>query len=134
MAYFAELDASNIVVRVLSIPDELEHRGAEYLSNELQLGGRWERTSYGTRGGVHYDVATNLPDGKSQFRKNFAGVGYQYDSARDAFIPPSPYPSWILNEGTCLWESPVPYPTDSKDYGWDESTRSWILLDVLMKI
>ena len=80
--------------------------------------GEWIQTSYNTRGGQH-------PEGRP-LRKNFAGIGYTYDRDRDAFIPPQPYASWLLNEDTCLWAAPVPYPTDGKYYQWDEATTSWI--------
>jgi len=82
--------------------------------------GQWIQTSYNTHGGQH-------PEGRP-LRKNYAGIGHTYDSQRDAFIPPKPYPSWNLNEETCLWEAPVPYPTDDKMYKWDETTVSWIEL------
>ena len=81
--------------------------------------GEWIKTSYNTQGGVHSDGGTPL-------RKNYAGVGYTYDTARDAFIPPQPYPSWILNETSCIYEAPVPYPTDDLMYSWDEDTTSWV--------
>lgn len=81
--------------------------------------GEWLQTSYNTRGGVH--SAGGVP-----LRKNFAGVGYSYDKELDAFIPIPPYPSWILNPESCLWNPPVPYPTDGKAYEWDEATTSWI--------
>lgn len=80
--------------------------------------GEWIQTSYNTRGGQH-------PEGRP-LRKNYAGIGFTYDRTRDAFIPPKPYASWVLNETTCLWDSPVPYPTDGKRYMWDEATTSWI--------
>ena len=80
--------------------------------------GEWIQTSYNTRGGQH-------PAGRP-LRKNYAGIGFTYDRTRDAFIPPKPYASWVLNETTCLWDSPVPYPTDGKRYMWDEATTSWI--------
>jgi hypothetical protein len=80
--------------------------------------GEWIQTSYNTRGGQH-------PEGRP-VRKNYAGLGYTYDSIRDAFIPPKPYASWLLNEDTCLWDSPVAYPTDGKRYTWDEATTNWI--------
>lgn len=79
----------------------------------------WVQTSYNTRGGVHVNGGTPL-------RKNYAGVGYHYDSYRDAFIPQRPFKSWSLNEQTCLWEPPVPMPTDGKTYRWDEVTTSWM--------
>jgi hypothetical protein len=81
--------------------------------------GEWIQTSYNTYGGVHKLGGTPL-------RKNYAGVGYTYDSARDAFIPPQPFPSWVLNEETCLWDAPVAMPTDGKIYNWDEATTSWV--------
>ena len=81
--------------------------------------GEWIKTSYNTYGGVH-------SDGGAPLRKNFAGIGFTYDATRDAFIPPQPYASWTLNEDTCQWESPVPYPTDDKRYDWDEETLAWV--------
>tara|TARA_R110000796_G_scaffold240625_2_gene361780 strand:+ start:1060 stop:1434 length:375 start_codon:yes stop_codon:yes gene_type:complete len=86
---------------------------------------RWVKTSYNTRGGVHYDPSTNLPDNGTPLRKNYAGVGYTYDKARDAFYQPQPYPSWSLNETSCLWEPPVAMPDDGQFYTWNESTTSW---------
>ena len=90
--------------------------------------GVWLQTSYNTRGGVHYDPATGEPsaDQSKALRKNYAGIGYSYDATRDAFIPPKPYASWMLDEQTCLWNAPVPYPTDGKHYQWDEATTSWV--------
>jgi hypothetical protein len=86
--------------------------------------GFWIQTSYNTYGGVHYGANGN-PDGGSALRMNYAGIGYSYDAKRDAFIPPKPYPSWILNETTCLWDPPIPYPADGKMYFWDEDTKTW---------
>jgi hypothetical protein len=98
--------------------------------NELTLrtGDVYKRTSYNTHGGIHYDPNTNQPseDQSKAFRKNYAGVGYVYDEFRDAFIPPKPFPSWVLNEQSCLWESPIPMPNDGKMYIWDENTQSWV--------
>ena len=90
--------------------------------------GEWIQTSYNTRGGVHYQPDSNEPssDQTKALRKNYAGIGFTYDRTRDAFIPPKPYASWVLNETSCLWDSPVPYPTDGKKYQWDETTTSWI--------
>jgi len=85
--------------------------------------GQWIQTSYNTHGGQHRNGGTPL-------RKNYAGIGYTYDSQRDAFIPPKPYTSWVLNDETCLWDAPTPYPTDGEDYYWDEKTLSWITLTV----
>ena len=83
--------------------------------------GQWIQTSYNTYGGQH-------PEGRP-LRKNYAGVGFTYDSVRDAFIPPQPFASWVLNEDTCLWDAPTPMPTDGKNYRWDEPTTAWIEVD-----
>jgi hypothetical protein len=80
--------------------------------------GQWIQTSYNTHGGVHALGGTPL-------RKNYAGIGYSYDAQRDAFIPPKPYPSWTLNEDTCLWDCPVAYPSDGGHYTWNEAAQSW---------
>jgi hypothetical protein len=89
--------------------------------------GQWIQTSYNTRGGVHYNPDTNEPsaDQSKALRKNYAGIGYSYDAQRDAFIPPKPYASWLLDEQTCLWNAPVPYPTDGGRYTWNEATQTW---------
>ena len=111
MAHFAEINTENKVVRVLVVPNSEEHRGQEYLSNDLGLGGIWIQTSY-----------------NNNIRYNYAGIGYTYDSTRDAFIAPKPYNSWVLDEDTCRWTAPIPYPQDDKKYYWDEATVSWIEL------
>lgn len=90
--------------------------------------GEWVQTSYNTRGGVHYGP-DGQPDGGEALRKNYAGIGFSYDRTRDAFIPPKPFPSWILNEDSCLWESPVPYPNDGEIYTWDEAAGDWVLVE-----
>jgi hypothetical protein len=87
--------------------------------------GEWIQTSYNTRGGVHYNPETGEPDGGVALRKNYAGVGFTYDRDKDAFISPQPYPSWTLNEESCLWEAPVAYPEDGQVYVWNEETTSW---------
>lgn len=87
--------------------------------------GAWVQTSYNTRGGVHYGP-DGLPDGSMPLRKNFAGIGFTYDAGRDAFIPPSPYPSWVLDEARCLWTAPVAMPQDGKPYVWDEAAQAWV--------
>jgi hypothetical protein len=84
--------------------------------------GQWIQTSYNTRGGVHILGGTPL-------RKNYAGIGYTYDAQKDAFIPPKPYNSWSLNETSCLWEPPTPYPNDDNRYTWNESTTSWDVVE-----
>ena len=96
--------------------------------------GKWIQTSYNTRGGVHYEPNSNTPssDQSKALRKNYAAVGYTYDKTKDAFIPPQQFPSWTLNETTCLWDPPMPQPSDGKAYLWDESlyqsdnTKGWV--------
>ena len=116
MAHFARINESNEIVRVFVLNNEVltdsegtekEALGVTFLTN--LYGGTWMQTSY-----------------NGNFRKNYAGVGYTYDSVRDAFIAPQPYPSWTLVEDTCLWEAPVAMPTDDKMYEWDEDTTNWI--------
>ncbi len=121
MAHFARIE-DNTVVEILVVPDGQEHRGQDFLAHDLRLGGVWVQTSYNTDGGVHINGGTPL-------RKNYAGIGYTYDETRDAFIPPKPYPSWVLNEDSCLWESSVPYPDDGQMYIWDEGTVAWVQVD-----
>jgi hypothetical protein len=108
MAHFAELDENDVVLRVLVVPDNQEHRGHEFLSTDLGLGGTWVQTSY-----------------NGTIRKNYAGQDMTFDRKRDAFIAPKPFDSWLLNEETCRWESPVPYPTDDLMYEWDETITDW---------
>jgi len=117
MAHWAEIDSDNIVTRVLVVADDKED-GQKFLAEDLGLGGTWKKTSYNTQGGVH-------ANGGTPYRKNFAGVGYTFDAAKDAFIPPKPFASWTLNATSCLWEAPTPMPTDDKRYMWDEPTTSW---------
>ena len=96
--------------------------------------GKWIQTSYNTRGGVHYEPNSNTPssDQSKALRKNYAGIGYTYDKTRNAFIPPQQFPSWTLNETTCLWDPPMPQPSDGKPYLWNESlyqsdnTKGWV--------
>jgi len=99
--------------------------------------GEWLKTSYNMRGGVYHDPETGLPaddqsvinGDEARQRKNYAGIGYTYDRARDAFIPPRPFTSWTLNETSCLWEAPVAYPDDGQVYRWDEESTNWVLVD-----
>lgn len=122
MAHFARIDENNIVINMLVVPDEQEHRGEEYLAKDLGLGGRWIQTSVNTLGGKHVQ-------GKKPLRVNCAGIGFTYDPKRDAFIPPKPErnPSWILDEKTLLWKEPKPYPTDGKIYVWNEDAVEWVV-------
>lgn len=126
MAHYAYLTTNNIVTDVIVGKDENDPPG----NWEAYYGAK--RTSYNTRGGIYYIPNTDVPDPdqSKSFRKNYAGIGYVYDATLDAFIPPKPYPSWLLNTQTCLWDAPVPYPNDGKKYYWDEATQSWVLVDV----
>ena len=119
MAHFAELDENKIVTRVIVVTQEMIDTG------KWGTPANWIQTSYNTRGGIHYAPNSLEPDGGIALRKNYAGIGYTYDETRDAFIEPKPYPSWELNENTCIWEAPTPRPDDGKDYYWDEDTISW---------
>jgi hypothetical protein len=125
MAYYAELDKENKVVSVKTASDEDSFHG-EYVFT-ISTGKRHVRTSYNTRGGIHYDQFGNASTDQSKaFRKNAAGVGFTYDQERDAFVPPSPFESWILNQETCLWDAPVPKPeVEGKTFIWNEETTSW---------
>lgn len=119
MAHFAKVE-NGIVTDVLVISQ------AEVDTGVFGAPSLWVQTSYNTRGGVHYGP-DGQPDGPG-LRKNYAGIGFTYDPILDAFIPPQPYPSWLLNTETCLWYPPVPYPNDGKVYSWDEDTLSWVLV------
>ena len=115
MSHFAKVE-NGVVVQVIVAEQDVIDSGI--------FGHGWVQTSYNTHGGQH-------PNG-TPLRKNYAGIGYTYDSQRNAFIPPQPFPSWVMSEETCLWSSPVPYPTDvgtaenPKRYNWDEATTSWV--------
>lgn len=119
MAHYAFLNQNNIVVEVIVGKEEYEN-GVDWEQQYAVIrGATCKRTSYNTHGGVHANGGTPL-------RKNYAGVGFTYDAQLDAFIPPKPFASWVLNEDTCLWDAPVPHPTDGKIYLWDEQTTNWI--------
>lgn len=107
MSHFAELDENNIVLRVLVGDNNMPNEGYDWFVENL--GGRWVQTSY-----------------NGSIRKNFAGIGFKYDEKLDAFIPPQPFPSWTLEESTCRWISPLPYPQDGRIYKWDEESQIWI--------
>jgi hypothetical protein len=116
MAHFAQLNENSVVLQVIVVnnSDCLDSNGQESEAAGVAfcqslLGGNWKQTSY-----------------NGTIRKNYAGIGYTYDATRNAFIPPKPYASWLLDETTCLWDAPVPCPTDDKMYRWDESTTSWV--------
>tara|TARA_Y100000296_G_scaffold58971_1_gene67999 strand:- start:156 stop:545 length:390 start_codon:yes stop_codon:yes gene_type:complete len=126
MAHFVEIDVFHKVIRGVVLDDkdtqdkdgnEKEEIGAKNLHE--MLGGTWLRTSYNTYGGIHLE-------GKTPFRKNYAGKGFSYDKTRDAFISPQPYTSWVLNEDTCQWESPVERPEGGEKLIWNEDTQTWV--------
>ena len=130
MAHFAKLGVGNIVEQVVVVSNDIattEQAGVEFLQNLYKDRAVWKQTSYNSYGGEH-------KLGGTPFRKNYAGVGYTYDQTRDAFIPPKPYPSWILNETTCEWDPPVAEPelteeqiNNKVNYIWNETTRQWDL-------
>ena len=117
MAHFAQLDENNIVLQVIVVNNDdvqnlpfpsSEPFGVDFCQSLLGSDTIWKQTSY-----------------NANFRKNYAGIGFTYDAALNAFVPPQPYPSWVLNTDTARWESPVPYPNDGAVYYWDEATQSW---------
>ena len=111
MAHFAKLGVGNIIEKVEVVSNDIaatEQAGVDFLNNLYNTRDVWKQTSY-----------------NGNFRKNFAGIGFQYDQTRDAFIPPKPFNSWTLNETTCLWEAPVAKPQDENRYNWNESTLTW---------
>jgi hypothetical protein len=121
MAHYAKIE-NGIVTQVNVIEEDY------FAANrETRYTGTWVQTSYNTQGGVHYNPETGEPsaDQSKALRKNYAGTGYTYDETRDAFIPPKPFNSWLLNEDTCYWNAPVPMPTDGKMYTWNEDNQEW---------
>ena len=116
MAHFAQLDSNNVVTQVIVVgnKDTADANGVEKESIgvafcERLFGGTWKQTSY-----------------NGSIRKNYAGIGYTYNVSLDAFVPPKPYASWVLNNDTAQWDAPTPMPTDDKKYSWDEATTSWV--------
>jgi len=122
MSHFAKLDENNIVTFVTV--GRHEDDGLEEELN-ARTGDVYRQTSYNTRGGVHYTDGEPSADQTKALRFNYAGLGFTYDVDRDAFIPPTPYPSWVLDEATCLWVAPIDYPDDGKRYIWDETITDW---------
>jgi hypothetical protein len=124
MAHFAKVSEGTVTQVIVAEP--------EFFNTFVDTSpGEWIQTSYNTRGGVHYDPNSNTPsqDQTKALRKNYAGIGYTYDRDRDAFIPPKPFNSWVLNETSCLWEAPTAYPNDGERYIWNEETTSWIQVE-----
>lgn len=126
MAHFAKIE-DGIVVQVNVIDEEYF-----YANRETRYTGQWVQTSYNTRGGVHYNNETGeeSADQSKALRKNYAGIGFTYDEDRDAFIPPKPFESWLLDEDTCLWNAPIPMPTDGGRYEWNEEVGDWVAIEV----
>ena len=125
MAHFAKLGVGNKILTVHVVSNDIattEQAGVDFLNNLYNSRDVWKQTSYNTSGGVHSSGGTPL-------RKNYAGVGYTYDQTRDAFIAPTPFNSWILNEDTCIWESPVAKPEDDNIYKWNEEILNWELIN-----
>ena len=130
MASFAKIGLNGKVIAVYSVVNEVLHDANEVEQENIGIDfltkltgwAIWKQTSYNTYGGVHNKGGTPL-------RKNFAGIGYTYDEDRDAFIPPKPFNSWVLNEDTCLWEAPIAKPQDGNKYRWNEQTLSWQIED-----
>jgi len=122
MAHFAKVINGKVDQVIVAEPDFFD----SFVDSSP---GEWIQTSYNTRGGVHYDPETGEPDGGEQLRYNFAGVGYNYDAQADAFYAPQPFPSWILNTDSYIWEAPTPMPDDGNMYTWNEETTSWDQVD-----
>ena len=123
MAHFAKLGIGNKVLTVEVVHNDVaptEQAGMDFLNKTYGTNDLWKQTSYNTKAGVH------LLDG-TPFRKNFAGIGYKYDMYKDAFIPPQPFSSWVLNEESCIWEAPIAKPNDGQKYDWNEETQQWDL-------
>ena len=141
MAHFAKLGIGNKVEKVEVVSNDIattEQAGVDFLNNLYGTNDVWKQTSYNTKGGVHYqsDGQTPSEDQSKAFRKNYACIDYYYDQTRDAFIPPKPFDSWILNETTCFWEARTPKHdlTEEQEgnyyYSWNEKTKSWELIVV----
>jgi hypothetical protein len=122
MASFVKLTDDSVVMEVIAVSNETlnnlpfpesEPVGIAFLTEWSGGYTNWKQTSY-----------------NANFRKNYAGIGFTYDAVLDAFIPPKPYPSWLLNTETCQWQAPTPYPSDGNVYSWDEATQSWVQVDV----
>ena len=127
MAHYATLDAEKIVTKVIvgrdqnDLADGVDSWETYYAPEGFTV----KRTSYNTYGGIHYTDGEPSEDQSKAFRFNYAGIGFTYDSDRDAFIPPTPYPSWVLDEDTCLWVAPIAYPAEGM-HTWDEQAGDWV--------
>jgi len=126
MSHFAKLDENNIVTFVTVGRQEDDGLEAELTA---RTGDVYKQTSYNTRGGVHYTDGEPSEDQTKALRFNYAGIGFTYDPERDAFIPPKPFESWVLDEDTCLWVAPLPYPEDGATYTWNEELQEWTAVE-----
>jgi hypothetical protein len=124
MAHYAQIDSDNIVVTVFVGRDDVVEGIDDWETYYAPEGFTVKQTSYNTQGGVHYTDGEPSADQSKALRFNYAGIGYTYDETRDAFIPPQPYASWVLDEDTCLWVAPIPMPDG--DYVWDEDAGDWV--------
>jgi hypothetical protein len=125
MAHFCKIGKGSKVEKVVVVSNDVattEQAGIDFLNNLYGTNDVWKQTSYNTLKGVHLL-------GGTPFRKNYAALGYKYDETRDAFIPPKPFNSWILNEETCYWDAPIVYPDDGQRYEWNETNQTWDLID-----
>ena len=129
MSHFAKIDPETNLVTFVTVGRQ-EDDGLE-AELTARTGDVYRQTSYNTRGGVHYNPETGEPseDQTKALRFNYAGIGFTYDADRDAFIPPKPFESWVLDESTCLWTAPLPYPTDGADYTWNEELQEWTAVE-----
>jgi len=128
MAHYAQLDSENVVVQVFVGRDDVVEGIEDWETYYAPEGYTVKQTSYNTRGGVHYTDGVPSEDQTKALRFNYAGIGFTYDEERDAFVPPKPFESWVLNEETCLWEAPLPYPDDAGSYSWNEDLFAWELI------
>ena len=128
MAHYAQLDFANVVVNVFVGRDDVVEGIDDWETYYAPKGYTVKQTSYNTMGGVHYNPETGeaSADQSKALRYNYAGIGFTYDEDRDAFIPPKPFDSWVLDEATCLWTAPIEYPADGGVYEWDESEGDWV--------
>lgn len=141
MAHFAKLDSNNVVTEIHVVKNDVitdsdgneqEQLGIDFLNNLYKKDNVvWKKTSYNTKNNKHYyenesGELIESDDQSKAYRKNYAAIGGTYDATRDAFIPPKPYESWILNEETCTWDAPIEYPNDGKRYEWNGSSNSWV--------
>lgn len=120
MSHYAQIVNGTVVQVIVAEQDVID-----------SMPGTWVKTSYNTRGGIHYAPNNDSPDGGVAFRANYAGIGYTYDAVNDVFYSPQPYLSWTISAPFWTWQPPTPYPTDEQNYMWNETTISWVLHPVM---